>query len=70
MIKQKISICVIAQDKNFKKDSKFVNFFLAKSRQAVDFKINPSFKILRLLSLKVLPVEVISVIISEEPIKG
>ena len=37
---------------------------------AVDFKINPSFKTLKLLSSKVLPVEVISVIISEDPING
>ena len=39
-------------------------------KQAVDFNINPSFKTLRLLSCNVLPVEVISVIISDDPIKG
>ena len=45
-------------------------FFFETNKQAWEFKINPSFKTLRLLSFKVFPVEVISVIISEEPIKG
>ena len=45
-------------------------FFFAENKHAVELKINPSFKTLKLLSPKVLPVEVISVIISEEPIKG
>ena len=38
--------------------------------QAFDSKINPSLRTLRLLSDKVFPVDVISVIISEEPMKG
>ena len=37
---------------------------------AWDSNIIPSLRILKLLSCKVLPVEVISVIISEEPING
>ena len=45
-------------------------FFFAENKHAVELKINPSFNTLKLLSTKVLPVEVISVIISEEPIKG
>ena len=40
------------------------------NKQAVDLNTNPSFKILKLLSSKVLPVEVISVITSDDPIKG
>ena len=36
----------------------------------VKFNINPSFKTRRLLSSRVLPVEVMSAIISEDPIKG
>ena len=47
-----------------------LNICFDNNKQAHDFKIKPSFKILRLLSFKVFPVEVISVIISEEPIKG
>ena len=46
-----------------------VSFFDTK-RQAVDLNINPSFKTLRLLSCNVFPVDVISVTISEDPIKG
>ena len=38
--------------------------------QASDFKISPSFKTLKLLAFKVSPVEVMSVIISDEPVKG
>ena len=38
--------------------------------QASDFNISPSFNILKLLAFNVSPVEVISVIISEEPVKG
>ena len=38
--------------------------------QASDFNIKPSFSTLRLLALRVSPVEVISVIISDEPVKG
>src|SRR6056300_933140 len=38
--------------------------------QASDFKISPSFNILKLLAFKVSPVEVISVIISADPVKG
>ena len=38
--------------------------------QASDFKISPSFNIRRLFALKVFPDEVISVIISDEPVKG
>ena len=45
-------------------------FLFETSKHAVELKINPSFKILKLLSSNVFPVEVISVIISEEPIKG
>ena len=43
-------------------------FFFETNKQAWEFKINPSFRILKLLSFKVFPVEVISVIISEDPI--
>ena len=56
--------------KEFKKGFSFMAFFFEERTQAWDFKIKPSFKILRLLSFKVLPVEVISVIISDEPING
>ena len=38
--------------------------------QAWDLSISPSFKTLKLLAFKVSPLEVISVIISEEPVKG
>ena len=44
--------------------------FFVTNKQADDFRISPSFKTLKLLSAKVFPVEVISVIISEEPING
>ena len=37
---------------------------------ASDFNISPSFNIRKLLAFKVSPVEVISEIISEEPVKG
>mgnify|MGYP000211432346 CR=1 FL=1 len=37
---------------------------------ASDFNISPSFKIRRLLAFKVSPVDVISVIISLDPVKG
>ena len=40
------------------------------NKHADDFKIKPSFNTLKSLSFNVFPVEVISVIISEEPIKG
>ena len=39
-------------------------------RHPCDFKICPSFKILKLLAFNVSPVEVISVMISDEPVKG
>ena len=45
-------------------------FFFATNKHAVEFKIFPSLSTLRLLSAKVFPVDVISVIISEDPIKG
>ena len=54
----------------FKKGSKIVAFFFDINKQAWEFKINPSFRILKLLSFKVFPVEVISVIISDDPING
>ena len=38
--------------------------------QASDLSISPSFKIRKLFAFKVSPVDVISVIISEEPVKG
>ena len=62
--------CNSVQTKEFKKGCKFAAFFFEINKQAVDCKINPSFKTLKLLSSKVLPVEVISVIISDEPING
>ncbi len=40
------------------------------NKHAFDFSIKPSFKILRLLSFKVLPLDVMSVITSDEPING
>ena len=55
---------------NLKKAANFAAFFFAINKQAVDFKINPSFKTLKLLSSNVFPVEVISVIISDDPING
>ena len=44
--------------------------FFENSKQADDLKIIPSFNTLKLFALKVSPVEVISVIISEDPVKG
>ena len=50
---------------------KFICFvFFDKKRHAVEVNIKPSFKTLKLLSANVFPVDVISVIISEDPIKG
>jgi hypothetical protein len=43
---------------------------LEKKIQAELFKITPSFTTLRLLAFKVEPVEVMSVINSEEPVNG
>jgi hypothetical protein len=48
----------------------FFSFFLETKIQAELFNIIPSFIILRLLAFKVEPVEVISVINSEEPVNG
>ena len=44
--------------------------FFEINKQACEFKIHPSLRTLRLLSFKVFPVEVISVIISDDPING
>ena len=49
---------------------KFDLLFFEINKHADDFKINPSLSTLKLLSFKVLPDEVISVIISAEPING
>ena len=38
--------------------------------QASDFKISPSLRIRRLFALRVSPDEVMSVIISDDPVKG
>ena len=54
---------------NLKKAANLRPFF-ATNKHAVEFRICPSLSTLRLLSSKVLPVEVMSVIISEDPIKG
>ena len=62
--------CNFTYSKEFKKGCNFAAFFFAKNKHAVELKINPSFNTLKLLSTKVLPVELISEIISEEPIKG
>ena len=62
--------CNFTYLKEFKKGCNFAAFFFVVNKQAVEPKINPSFKTLKLLSAKVFPVEVISVIISEDPIKG
>ena len=62
--------CNFTYIKEFKKGCNFAAFFFAKNKHAVEFKINPSLSTLKLLSAKVLPVEVISVIISEDPING
>ena len=44
--------------------------FFENKRHAEELKIIPSFKILKLLALKVSPEDVISVIISDDPVKG
>ena len=44
--------------------------FFENSKQADELKIIPSFNTLKSFALKVSPVEVISVIISEDPVKG
>ena len=54
----------------FRKGCKLAAFFFEINKEAVDLSINPSFKTLKLLSAKVLPVDVMSAIISDEPIKG
>ena len=48
----------------------FFSIFLETKIQAELFNIIPSFTILRLFAFKVEPVEVISVINSEEPVNG
>ncbi len=48
----------------------FSQFFLETKMQAELFNIIPSFIILRLLAFKVEPVDVMSVINSEEPVNG
>jgi hypothetical protein len=48
----------------------FFFIFLETKMQAELFNIIPSFIILKLLAFKVEPVEVISVINSEEPVNG
>lgn len=55
---------------DFKKGCNFAAFFFAINKHALEPSINPSLRTLKLLSAKVFPVDVISVIISEEPIKG
>ena len=60
---------ILPTSKNLKKAAT-CSLFFAKNKHAVEFKINPSLSTLKLLSAKVLPVEVISVIISEDPING
>jgi len=62
--------CNLDQINEFKKGCNFTVFFFEINTHARDFKINPSLRTLRLLSFKVLPVEVISVIISDDPTKG
>ena len=62
--------CKPNQFNEFKKGCIFAAFFFENNTQACDFKINPSLSILRLLSFNVFPVEVISVIISDDPING
>jgi len=44
--------------------------FFENKRQAEELNIIPSFKTLKLLAFKVSPVDVISVIISDDPVKG
>ena len=55
---------------NLKKAAKLWPFFFEINKQAWEHKIYPSLRTLRLLSFKVFPVEVMSVIISEDPING
>ena len=62
--------CNLTYTKDFKKGCNFAAFFFAINKHAFEFSITPSFKPLKLLSAKVLPVEVISVMISDEPING
>ena len=62
--------CSLTYVKDFKKGCNFAAFFLATNKHALELSINPSLRTRRLLSAKVFPVDVISVIISEEPIKG
>ena len=62
--------CNFTYTKNFKKGCSFAAFFFAINKHALELSINPSLRTLRLLSAKVFPVDVISVIISEDPIKG
>ena len=56
--------------KDFKKGCNFAAFFFAINKHAFELSIIPSLRTRRLLSAKVFPVDVISVIISEEPMKG
>jgi len=62
--------CNLDQVNEFKKGCSFIIFFFEINTHARDFKINPSLRTLRLLSFKVFPVDVISVIISDDPTKG
>ena len=62
--------CNFDQINEFKKGCKIAAFFFEINTHARDFKINPSLRTLRLLSFKVFPVEVISVIISDDTTKG
>ena len=55
---------------NLKKAAMLWPFFFEINKQAWEFKIHPSLRTLRLLSFRVFPVEVISVIISEDPMNG
>ena len=56
--------------KPLKKLFNFNVFFFVVNKQAEELNINPSFNTLKLLSAKVLPLEVMYMIISEEPING
>ena len=51
-------------------NKEFFIIFLETKMQAELFNIVPSFRILKLLAFKVAPVDVISVINSEEPVNG
>ena len=62
--------CNFTYPKDFKKGCNFAAFFFAMNKQAFELSIKPSLRTLKLLSAKVLPVEVISVMISDEPING